>query len=67
MRNTELTYDIAIKLEDDTMMVTKFRDLDYDDALELSEGIWNGTAPKPGWAGVAVIDSNGDVDSELEW
>jgi hypothetical protein len=54
-------------LEDDTLMVTKFRDLDYDDALELSEGIWNGTAPKPGWAGVAVIDSNGDIDSELEW
>ena len=62
-----MTYSIAIKLIDDTMKTTKFTELDYDTALELSEGIWNGTMPQEDWAGVAVIDSNGEIESELEW
>jgi len=62
-----MTYSIAIKLIDDSMKMTKYTELDYDTACELSEGIWNGTMPREDWAGVAVIDSNGDIDNELEW
>jgi hypothetical protein len=64
---TKTTYDIAIKLIDDTLKTTKFTGLDYDTACELSEGIWMGTGPEEDWAGVVVIDSNGDIDNELEW
>jgi hypothetical protein len=67
MRNATATYDIAIKLIDDTLKTTKFTALDYDTALELSEGIYNGTMPHDDWAGVVVIDNNGDIDKELEW
>jgi hypothetical protein len=62
-----MTYSIAIKLVDDTLVTTKFRNLEYDTAQELLEGIWQGTAPRDGWAGLALIDNNGDIDNELEW
>ena len=67
MRNDAQTYDIAIKLIDDTLKATKFKSLDYDTALELAEGIYNGTMPHEDWAGIVVIDNNGDIDNELEW
>ena len=60
-------YSIAIKKIDDTMQITKFRDLVLDQAEELSEGIWMGTAPRDDWAGVAVLDEKGEIYSELEW
>ena len=62
-----MTYSIAIKLLDDTLVTTKFRDMEYDTAQELLEGIWQGTAPRENWAGLALIDNNGDIDNEMEW
>ena len=66
-REQEMTYSIAIKLIDDTLVTTRLRDMDYDTAQELLEGCWMGMSPRENWAGLALIDSNGDIDNELEW
>lgn len=62
-----VNYSIKIKLTDDTLKDTRFDNMDEDTACELMEGIWMGTAPRDEYAGIAVVDENGDIYSELEW
>jgi hypothetical protein len=61
-------YDIKIKLIDDSLEGTKFSGLELESAWELMEGIWQGTAPRETWAGLAVVSQrDGTIESELEW
>ena len=61
-------YDIKIKLVDDSLEGTKFSGLELENAWELMEGIWQGTAPRENWAGLVVVSqSDGSIESEMEW
>lgn len=65
----EPSYALVIKLTDDTHSPTKFNCLDLDTAEEIMEGVYQGTAPRDNWAGLAIIDENfpEEIISELEW
>jgi hypothetical protein len=67
-------YTIAIKYNDDTMHPAKnplLRNIELDAAEFHMNKLWNSGAPggfyDPLWAGVAILDADGNIYSEMEW
>jgi len=62
------TYKITVVKPDGEVRNTRFKGMTVENADELAEGIWMGTAPNGNANGLQVVNEDtGEIYSEWEW